>query len=171
MIQTAEGKLYTARGLPLSGDYQKDSGDLLQDSRYPGQTDTKSPVLLRGGDTDTPPYFQRETHPERGGGKSMKETDFYSLSLEEKEEYIRREALPVRKGPLQTLREIREALSPQLERLEYLVSSTLLLETGEETLIRGSIRTLQTSSSRLDSAIKLLEENLQREESGKSNNL
>ena len=101
----------------------------------------------------------------------MKETDFYSLSLEEKEEYIRRESLPVRKGHLQTLREIREALSPQLERLEYLVSSTLLLETGEETLIRGSIRTLQTTSSRLDSAIKLLEENLQREESGQSNNL
>lgn len=69
----------------------------------------------------------------------MKEKDFYSLSLEEKEEYIRRESLPVRKGHLQTLREIREALSPQLERLEYLVSSTLLLETGEETLIRGGV--------------------------------
>lgn len=99
----------------------------------------------------------------------MKETDFYSLSLEEKERYLRRETLPRRKEHLQTLRGIRETLLPKLEELESLVSTTLLFETEEETPLRGSIRSLQTALSRLDSAITLLENNIQRVEDGESN--
>ncbi len=101
----------------------------------------------------------------------MKETDFYSLSQEDKKRYLRRETLPWRKEHLQTLRGIREALLPKLEELESLVSTTLLFETEEETPLRESIRSLQTGLSRLDSAITLLENNIQREEDGESNNL
>jgi predicted RNase H-like nuclease (RuvC/YqgF family) len=101
----------------------------------------------------------------------MKETDFYFLSLEEKVKFVQRESLPGRKEHLQTLRGIRETLLSKLEGLESLVSSTLLFETEEETHLRGSIRSLQTALSRLDSSISLLENNIQRVEEGESNNL
>lgn len=101
----------------------------------------------------------------------MKEKDLTSRPLEEMRGTVQRETLPDRKGHLQTLRRIEETLLPQLEGLESLVSSTLLFETEEEDLLRRGIESLQTALSRLDSAITLLENNIQRVEDGESNKL
>ena len=101
----------------------------------------------------------------------MKEKDLTSRPLEEMRGIVQRETLPERKGYLQTLRGIRETLLSKLEELESLVSTTLLFETEEETHLRGSIRSLQTALSRLDSSISLLENNIQRVEDGESNKL
>lgn len=94
----------------------------------------------------------------------MKETDFYSLPLEEQEKYIRKESLPWRKEHLQTLQRIRGTLSSQLEELERLVSGTLLFETEEEVSLRRGIASLKSSLSRLDSTLSLLGEGIRRVE-------
>lgn len=94
----------------------------------------------------------------------MKETDFYSLSLEEQEKYIRKETLPGRKEHLQTLQRIRGTLSSQLEELERLVSGTLLFETEEEVSLRRGIASLKSSLSKLDSTLSLLGEGIRRVE-------
>lgn len=94
----------------------------------------------------------------------MKETDFYSLSLEEQEKYIQKETLPGRKEHLQTLQRIRGTLSSQLEELEKLVSGTLLFETEEEVSLRRGIASLKSSLSRLDSTLSLLREGIRRVE-------
>lgn len=176
MIQTGGQKLFTATEVSLLlgvtretlGLYAKEAeipDRRILRVRYYTEEEIRK-VLETQGQKPT-----RRVSSQMKRGCTMTEKDFYSLSLEEKEKFVQRESLPGRKEHLQTLRGIRETLLSKLEGLESLVSSTLLFETEEETLLLGSIRSLQTALSRLDSSISLLENNIQRVEDGESNNL